>query len=101
MLLKNIDVDEAELKALCERRHIVWLALFGSVIREDFTDASDVDMLVEFHPDNQVGLFELVDVQHELSELIHRKVDLNTKGCLSKYFRDEVLAEAETLYVAA
>jgi len=76
------------------------LALFGSVLRDDFTPASDVDVLVEFEPGHVPGL-AFFSMEAELSALLARKVDLNTPAFLSRYFRDQVLAEAETQYVAA
>lgn len=85
----------------CRANSIRKLSLFGSVLRDDFTPDSDVDMLVEFDPGARVGFFELHDIEQRLGMLLGRKVDLNTAKSLSKYFRDEVLAEAEALYVAA
>lgn len=85
----------------CLRNGIGRLALFGSVLRDDFTPDSDVDFLVEFLPDRTPGLIRLAGMEIELSELIGRRADLNTAGCLSKYFVDEVLREAEPVYVAA
>ncbi len=85
---------------LCDRHQIRRLALFGSILREDFRPDSDVDVLVEFEPGTRVGL-RFFALQDELSDLLGRKVDLHTPGFLSKYFRDEVLAEAKDLYVAA
>ena len=76
------------------------LALFGSVLRDDFSSASDVDVLVEFEPGTRMGL-RFFSLQDELSKILRRQVDLNTEGFLSRYFRDEVLAEAETIYDAA
>ena len=76
------------------------LALFGSVFRDDFLADSDVDVLVEFIPGIRVGL-AFVRMQEELSALLGRKVDLHTHGTLSEYFRNDVLQEAEELYVAA
>jgi predicted nucleotidyltransferase len=70
------------------------------VLRDDFTPESDVDVLVEFEPGTRVGL-RFFALERELSELLGRKVDLNTPGFLSKYFRDQVIAEAKTLYVVA
>jgi uncharacterized protein len=70
------------------------------VLRDDFTSASDVDVLIDFEPGWTPG-FGFFRMQDELSEILGRRVDLNTKNSLSKYFRDEVLAEAEELYVAA
>ncbi len=96
----RIAVPQAEIEAFCRRNHIRRLALFGSVIREDFTPDSDVDVLVEFEPGKTPG-YAFFGMQDELSDLLGRQVDLNTPQDLSKYFRDEVLAEAESLYVAA
>ncbi len=96
----RIAIPHAEIEAFCRRNHIRRLALFGSVIRDDFTLESDVDVLVEFEPGKTPG-YAFFGLEDELSELLGRKVDLNTPQDLSKYFRDEVLAEAESLYVAA
>jgi len=85
----------------CRRNGIRRLALFGSVLRDDFTPDSDVDFLVEYAPEARVGLFDLVGMELELSEILGRKADLNTAGCLSRYFVDEVLREAVPIYVAA
>ena len=96
----RIQIPRHRVGEFCHRNHIRRLALFGSVLRDDFTSASDVDMLVEFEPGKTPG-FAFFRMQDELSEIIGRRVDLNTPKELSKYFRDEVLAEAEDLYVAA
>ena len=84
----------------CRRHHILRLALFGSVLRADFGPDSDVDVLVEFDPDHVPGL-AFFDMQDELTEILGRPVDLNTPGFLSPYFREAVLASANTLYDAA
>jgi len=96
----RIDIPLAKVEAFCRAHGIRRLALFGSVLRNDFTDESDIDVLVEFLPGVRVGL-AFIRLQDELSELLGRPVDLNTPGSLSRYFRDEVLQEAEDLYVAA
>jgi len=96
----HLSVDRAKLAEFCRRHHIQRLALFGSVLREDFGPDSDVDVLVEFDPEHVPGL-AFFDMQDELSELLGRKVDLNTPQCLSRYYRDEVLAEAEVQYAEA
>ena len=93
----NIQVPKEEIAAFCRRNRIRRLALFGSVLRDDFALDSDVDVLVEFEPGTRVGL-RFFALEQELSELLGRKVDLNTPGFLSKQFRDRVLAEAEALY---
>ena len=95
----NISIPDDQIAAFCRRRHIRRLALFGSVLRDDFTPESDVDVLVEFEPGRKVGL-EFVTIADELETILGRKVDLHTPASLSQYFRDEVLAEAEVHYVA-
>jgi uncharacterized protein len=73
--------------------------MFGSILREDFGRDSDVDILVEFEQDHVPGFFRLLDMEEELSNLFGgRKVDIRTPQDLSRYFRDDVLAEAEIRY---
>ena len=99
--MARISIDKAEIGEFCGKHHIRKLAFFGSVLRDDFSPASDVDVLVEFEPGHPVGLIRFARIERELSELLGRKVDLNTAGFLSRYFRDEVLREAEVQYVAS
>ena len=96
----KIDIPKKKIAEFCRRNRIRRLALFGSSLRDDFRPDSDVDVLVEFEPGARVGL-AFITMQDELSELLGRKVDLNTPACLSPYFRKEVLDEAEVLYDAA
>jgi uncharacterized protein len=95
----NILVPEAEIAAFCKRHHIRRLAFFGSVLRRDFSPSSDVDALVEFEPGHIPGL-DFFTMETELSGLLGRKVDLHTRASLSKYFREETVAQAEVQYVA-
>jgi uncharacterized protein len=100
--MASIAVPKARIAKFCRRNRVRKLALFGSVLRPDFRPDSDVDVLVEFQPGKSVGFFELYDLEEELSRAFGgRKVDLNTPQSLSKYFRDEVLNEAEVEYVEA
>ena len=96
----KIEIPKETLADFCRRNHIRRLAFFGSVLRDDFTPESDVDVLVEFEPGARVGL-RFFGMERELSEILKHKVDLNTPGFLSKYFRDDVIARAEVLYDAA
>ena len=96
----RIEIPREKIAEFCRQNQIRRLALFGSVLRDDFTPRSDVDVLVEFEPGTRVGL-RFFTLEEELSKLLGRKVDLNTPGFLSKYFRDEVIAEAEVQYDAA
>ena len=96
----KINLPSDTLSEFCRRHKIRRLALFGSVIRDDFRPESDVDVLVEFETGVRVGL-SFFEIERELSEMVGRKVDLNTPGFLSKYFRNQILSEAEDQYVAA
>ncbi len=92
----KIMVPKDKIIDFCHRHSIRKLAFFGSVLRDDFRPESDVDVLVEFIPGTRVGFFKLYDLEEELSRILGgRKVDINTPKSLSKYFRDEVLAEAQ------
>ncbi|MBN1665270.1 MAG: nucleotidyltransferase family protein [Deltaproteobacteria bacterium] len=83
----------------CRRRHIRRLAVFGSALRSDFNEASDIDILVEFEPEYIPGLFGMARMERDLSALLGgRKVDLRTPEDLSRYFRQDVLNEAEVQY---
>ncbi|HYR57461.1 MAG TPA: nucleotidyltransferase domain-containing protein [Chthoniobacteraceae bacterium] len=95
-----IALDLEEVARYCRERGIRRLALFGSVLREDFTAASDVDMLVEYLPGRHPGLM-LFRQQDELAAQLQRPVDLHTPASLSRHFRDEVLATALPIYEQA
>ena len=71
----------------------------ASVLTDRFSDASDVDILVEFEPDCRVGYFGLAAMERELSAMLGRKVDLRTPDELSRYFREDVLRAARVQYV--
>ena len=92
-------IDKGHIADFCRRHHIVRLAIFGSALREDFGPDSDVDVLVDFEPNHTPGFFRLFDMEEELSALLAgRKVDLRTPEDLSRYFRDNVVAQAEVQY---
>ena len=97
----RIQLDKKKISEFCQRHHIRRLALFGSVLRDDFRSDSDVDVLVEFEPEHIPGLIRLAGMEIELSEMIGRKVDLRTPAELSRYFRQKVLELAEVQYNAA
>ncbi len=96
----HIAIPEDRIGEFCRRHHIRVLSLFGSVLRDDFGPASDVDVLVEFEDGKAPGLIRLAGMELELSQMLGgRKVDMNTPLCLSPYFRDRVKEEAEVQYV--
>ena len=92
-------LDKEKTTDFCRRNHIRKLSLFGSVLRDDFGPESDIDVLVEFEAGHVPGFFRLFDMEEELSSLLGgRKVDLRTPEDLSRYFRDEVLAQSWVQY---
>ena len=96
----RIRISKRKIAEFCKRKHIRRLAFFGSVLRDDFRPDSDIDILVEFDSVHAPGLFGLVRMEEELSSVFKgQKVDLRTPRDLSRYFRDDVLATAEELYV--
>ncbi len=97
----RIDIPREKIADFCRRHHIRKLSFFGSVLRDDFAPGSDVDVLVEFEAGKSVGLISLSGMEIQLSAILGRKVDLNTEGFLSPYFRDEVLQEAAPAYEQA
>lgn len=98
--LLPIQIPQEAIAEFCRRSHIRRLSLFGSVLREDFTPESDVDVLVEFEPGRTPGL-DFFRMQDELGVLLGRRVDLNTPASLSRVFRDQVIREARIVHVAA
>jgi predicted nucleotidyltransferase len=95
----RLKVDRIALGTFCERHHIRRLALFGSVLRDDFDPSSDVDVLVEFEPDCVPGLIRFGAIERELGRLFDgRRADLVTFKGLNRYIRDGVLASAEPIY---
>lgn len=93
----RITLPREEIALFCQQNGIHRLALFGSVLRDDFGPESDVDVLVEFEQGYRVG-FGFVRLQDELSRIIGRPVDLNTREDLSRYFREEVARDAVPVY---
>jgi len=100
MEFHGIDIPQEKIAAFCRRHRIRRLALFGSILRDDFAPESDIDVLVEFEAGATPG-WDFFGMQQELTDILGHKVDLNTPAELSRYFRDEVLREARELYVAA
>lgn len=89
-----------EIRELCRRYHVRELALFGSALSGDFTKDSDIDFLVEFEPEAEIGFLTLSRMQRELTELLNRPVDLVSKQGLKPWIRQTVLSSVEVLYAA-
>jgi predicted nucleotidyltransferase len=90
--------DRRRISSYCRKHHIIRLALFGSTLRGEATPESDIDLLVEFHPNHIPGLIKLAGMEIELSNLLGKKVDLRTAQDLSEYFRNDVLEKAKVAY---
>jgi predicted nucleotidyltransferase len=96
MKLDEIHIDD--ILQLCKKHNVRSLSVFGSVVHGDAKEASDIDLLVSFsHP---ISLLQLVALERELSMILGRKVDLNTKASLSPYLRTQILKECQLLYAA-
>ena len=100
----KIDIDEHALAEFCERNRIRRFSLFGSVLRDDFTSDSDVDVLVEFEPDAQWSLLDLVRMEQDLSGMLGRRVDLVSRRAIERsrnwIRRDAILHSAEQIYAS-
>ena len=100
----HIDIPLDSIRAFCKRWQVSELALFGSVLRDDFGLASDVDVLVEFEEEARHTLFDMVRMEEELQEIFGRQVDLLTRSGVENsrnYIRRKAILEsAETIYAA-
>jgi uncharacterized protein len=94
----KVNLTKEQIADFCKKNHIKKFAFFGSVLRDDFRPDSDIDILVDLEPGAPIGLFEMADMELQLSDMVGRKVDLRTPQDLSKYFRNKVIEEAEVLY---
>ena len=81
-----------------KKNEITYAGVFGSYAKNQVNSDSDIDFLIEFKPENNKTLFDMVDIQDELKKILKKNVDLVTKNSLNKYLKDEVLKTAKTLY---
>lgn len=97
----QLPIPRKEIAAFCKRWQVVEFSLFGSVLRDDFRQDSDVDVLVTFSEGAQISLFDLVQMKLELEEIFHRPVDVIEKDALENPFRKrEILRTAQVIYAA-
>jgi predicted nucleotidyltransferase len=100
----RIPLDREKIAEFCQRWKITEFALFGSVLRDDFRQDSDVDVLATFAPDADWSLFDHIEMQEELSSLLGRKVDLVSRWAIERsdnwIRRKAILNTAEPIYVA-
>ena len=101
MKYHEIDIPENRLAELCRKWKVKELSLFGSILRDDFSPTSDVDVLVSFDPSAPWSLWDLLDMREELQSLFGRPVDLVEKEALRNPFRrHEILKTHKVLYAA-
>jgi len=93
-------IPKSKLMEFCKKNHIRKLSVFGSAIRGELQPDSDIDLLVEFEEGFTPGLFSIIKMEMQLTEMLGRKVDLRTPEDLSQYFRDEVVQNAKLQYQA-
>jgi predicted nucleotidyltransferase len=100
MMTVHINIPTPKINTFCQRHQIRELALFGSVLREDFKPNSDVDVLIDFKPgvEEKLTLMELSGMQLELSDILEREVDLVLRDGLKPFIKDEVLNNLEVVY---
>ncbi|MES1243184.1 MAG: nucleotidyltransferase family protein [Acidobacteriota bacterium] len=97
----RIPLPLAEIESLCRKWRIRELSLFGSVLRDDFSPGSDVDILVVFEPDAHWSLFDFIDLQDELAAVLRRKVDVvSERGLRNPFRRREILGTRQVVYAA-
>lgn len=100
----KIDLPQEKIEAFCRKWKIKELALFGSVLRDDFRPDSDVDFLVTFEEEAHWSFFDMVDIQDELKEILGREVDLVERRAVERsenYIRRRhILHSLEPVYVA-
>jgi predicted nucleotidyltransferase len=94
----KIDLPKSWIEKFCKSHHIIKLALFGSILTDHFSDASDIDILVEFDPNHIPGLFSFVEMKEELSDNLGREIDLRTPEDISKLFRKDVIQQSYLIY---
>ncbi|MBX9736964.1 MAG: nucleotidyltransferase domain-containing protein [Phycisphaerales bacterium] len=100
MEMHGVMFPEDQIAAFCERHHVRSLRVFGSILRPDFSNASDVDLLVEFEPGQTPGMVGFGEMIIELRAMLRRDVDLRTPADLSRHFLPAVLRVARTLHAA-
>ena len=101
----SLEVPDEAIAGFCRRWRIVQVELFGSALRDDFRPNSDIDVLVTFEPDARWTLFDLVEMQDQLAQVVGRPVDLIERAAVEQsrnpYRRHSVLSTARVVYRVA
>lgn len=97
----RLPISNEQLDEFCQRWHVIELALFGSVTRDDYRPDSDIDVMVQFSPDADGSLWDFVDMRDELAKILGREVDLVTKGTIKNPYRKASIEKDLTVIYAA
>jgi uncharacterized protein len=97
-MVPKVLIPKDKIAKFCKKNYISTMSLFGSILTDHFNSNSDVDFLVEFQPEHIPTLFDIVNMEEELSNIIGRHADLRTAKGISRYFRDDVVATAQRIY---
>ena len=101
MPILPINLPQEQIAHFCKRWKIAELALFGSVLRDDFSPESDIDLLVTFTPEAMHSLLDLVQMEDEMTQLLGHKADLvESQGLKNPYRRHAILRTKEVIYAA-
>jgi uncharacterized protein len=101
MALPHLEIPSQGLESICRKWRVRELSLFGSVLRDDFTPESDIDVLVSFDPDATWSLWDLTEMRDDLTALIGRPVDLvEREGLQNPFRRDKIMQSRNVIYVA-
>jgi predicted nucleotidyltransferase len=101
-LRKNgISLNYDDIVNICRKYYIIELSIFGSSIRNDFNENSDIDILVSFAKNSSINLFDIMNIEHEFAELLKRKIDIIEKESLRNPIRkNQILSTREIIYAA-
>ncbi len=97
----GISLERIDIENIVKRYDIKEISIFGSSIREDFNENSDIDLLIEFKNSENISLFDIIDIQDYFYNLTNRRIDIvEPSGLINPYRREAILSTKEPIYVA-
>jgi uncharacterized protein len=101
MKLPKIEINDKKVSEIASSYKILELYIFGSALRQDFSDKSDIDLLVKLSKDSGYSIFELIEIKSRFEKLFNRKIDLvEIDGLKNPYRREEILKTAKKIYAS-
>ena len=101
MKLPKLEINENKVKEIASSYKILELYIFGSALRQDFNDKSDIDLLIKLSKDSGYSIFELIEIKEKFENLFSRKIDLvELEGLRNPYRKEEILKTAKMIYAA-